>query len=197
MTHTRASIAAGYILAAGLVASVVLANYLTTEYGFIPVDLGLFGLMATAGTLAAGLVLGLRDLVHDLAGRTVMLAVIAVGAGVSFLVADPTIALASGTAFLVAELIDYGVYVPIRRRAAIGDMRWSAAVLGSNAVGALVDTVVFLSIAFGIAAVWDASTISGQMVGKAWATLSLIAAVWALRWITRALLREPVHVTDR
>lgn len=178
----------GLGLAALLVASVVLANYLTSEYGFISVG---FGLSATAGTLAAGLVLGLRDLVHDLLGRSAMFAIIALGAAVSYLISEPAIAIASGVAFTVAELCDYLVYVPLRQRAAIGDRRWSVAVASSNIVGAIIDTVVFLSIAFGMSTV-TATAVGGQLVGKTWATIGLLVTVWAIR----AVLRQPRHTAN-
>jgi hypothetical protein len=177
--------ALGLAAAVLLVATAAAANYLTTRYGFVPVG---FGLVATAGTYAAGLALGLRDLVHDLLGRRAVLAAIAAGAAVSYLVADPLIALASGAAFLLAELVDLAVYVPVRGRAATGGRRWAGAVAASNAVGAVADTVVFLAVAFGWAAV-TAGALAGQLAGKGWATLALIVAVG----VTRALLRDPVR----
>ncbi len=167
----RLGLAAG----AGFIASIVLANYLTTRYGFIPVG---FGLTAAAGTIAAGLALGLRDLVQDALGRVAVLVVIAVGAAVSFLVADPFIAVASALAVLVSEVADLAVYTPLRGRVRVGQRRWVVAVLASNAVGAVVDTAVFLAVAFGWAAVIPG--MAGQLVGKGWATLAVIAVGMAL-----------------
>ncbi len=162
--------ATGLGAAAVLMGSIVAANYLTTRYGFVPVG---FGLMATAGTFAAGFALAARDAVQDLLGRRVMLAVLVAGAVLSYLVADPFIATASAAAFLLAELADFAVYHPLRRRSKLGDRRWAGAVVASNTVGAVVDTVVFLAIAFGWAAVLPA--LAGQLVGKAWATLAYLA----------------------
>jgi uncharacterized PurR-regulated membrane protein YhhQ (DUF165 family) len=180
----------GLLAAALLIATVAIANYLTTRYHFVTVG---FGLTAAAGTYAAGLALGLRDLVHDLLGRRAVIVVIVIGAAVSYLVADPFIALASGVAFLIAEAADFAVYVPLRRRGAIGGRRWTVAVVGSNVVGAVVDTVVFLALAFGWAAVtWPA--LAGQLVGKGWATLALIIVIGGVR--AAALLRQPIHATD-
>jgi uncharacterized PurR-regulated membrane protein YhhQ (DUF165 family) len=159
----------GIAAALGFVASIVLANWLTTRYGFVGVG---FGLTATAGTFAAGLALGLRDLVHDGLGRWGVLAVIAIGAAVSYAVADPRIATASAVAVLISELADLSVYAPLRKRA------WAAAVLASNTVGAFVDTVVFLWLAGFFA--WSA--VPGQMVGKvAWATLIPLGLIYAAR----------------
>lgn len=166
-------------------ASVVLANWLTTTFGFIPVG---FGLTATAGTLVAGAALALRDLIQDTLGRVVSLLAILVGSAASFAVADPFIALASVTAFAVSELADFGVYTPIRSRARFGGRRWAVAVIASGAVGAIVDTVVFLGIAFGPASI--APALAGQLVGKAWAALLYLAIGWV---VARAVLREPQH----
>lgn len=171
-------------LATGFLGTILAANWLTTSYGFVPVG---FGLVATAGTFAAGVALAFRDAVHDLAGRRIVLALILVGAGLSFAIADPFIALASGVAFLISELADFAVYAPLRRRSRLGDRRWAAAVVSSNIAGALVDTAIFLGIAFGAAAILPA--IPGQMVGKGWATVLYLAAGWV---IARAVLRQPV-----
>lgn len=55
-----------YAAAFAFLATIVIANWLTTEYGFVAVG---FGLTATAGTYAAGLALGFRDVLQDHAGR--------------------------------------------------------------------------------------------------------------------------------
>lgn len=176
----------GGLAAIGLIGSAVVANYLTTRFGFVPVG---FGLEATAGTFAAGFALGFRDLVQDLLGRIAVLVAIVVGAALSFLVADPMIAVASGVAFLLAELADLAVYTPLRRRGQIGGRRWSLAVGASNLVGAVVDTAVFLGIAFGWSTI-TAPVMAGQLVGKGWTTLALIAIVAGG---THALLRNSVR----
>jgi hypothetical protein len=176
----------GALAALGLIGAAVIANYLTTRFGFVSVG---FGLVATAGTFAAGFALGFRDLVHDLLGRTAVVVAVIIGAALSYLVADPQIALASGAAFLIAELADFAVYTPLRRRGRIGGGRWSLAVAASNAVGAVVDTAVFLGIAFGWSTI-TAPVMAGQLVGKGWTTLALIVLVGGG---SRALLRQPEH----
>jgi queuosine precursor transporter len=183
--------AAGLTLAAGLLGTVVLANWLTTRFHFVPVG---FGFEATAGTFAAGFALAFRDGVQDLLGRRVMLGVIALGAALSWLVADPFIALASGVAFLLAELANWLIYTPLRNRSRLGDRRWAAAVVTSNAAGTVIDTVVFLSIAFGWAAVLPA--LAGQLVGKGWATLTyLLLGKGVARCSTPATPADPECVT--
>ena len=145
---------------AGYVAAIVTANYLTARYGLIPV---LPGLLVTAGTYSAGAALLLRDVAQDVAGRWAVVGAIGVGGAISWFMSTPALALASVAAFLVSELADMAIYTPLRRKG------WARAVLASNVVGALLDTVVFLTIAgFGL----TASGVAGQMVGKVlWATL--------------------------
>lgn len=174
----------GPTLCLGFVASIGAANYLTDSYGFVPVG---FGLEATAGTYAAGFTLALRDGVQDTLGRRWVVALIFAGAVVSFVLAAPAIAMASVVAFLVAELADFAVYTPLRARAKVGDKRWAVAVLASNVVGAVIDTALFVGIAFGTAAVMPA--MGGQLVGKTWASL-----VYVLLGVTAvALLRQSLR----
>lgn len=156
------------IAAATFLACIVAANYVTTEYGMTPVG---FGLVATAGTYFAGLTFVLRDTVQDGLGKLATVGLIIAGAGLSYLVSDPFIALASGVAFLVSELADLAVYTPLRRR---GYVR---AAIASNVVGAAVDTVLFLWVAgFPIQ-----QALAGQMVGKVAVTAAVVALVAAYR----------------
>lgn len=159
------------VVAVALLGSVLLANLLTTYYGLVPAG---FGLMVTAGTYAAGLSLGLRDALHTTGGVRWVLAAIAGGIVLSALLGDGRIALASAVAFGVAEMADLAVYTPLRRR------NWRVAVAASNAVGALVDTLLFLSIAgFPI----TAELVGGQLLVKAvWCTaLALVVGEGIVR----------------
>lgn len=175
----------GLLASAGLLASVIVANWATSNFGFVPVG---FGLAATAGTFAAGFALALRDLTQDALGKSAVIAVIVLGAIVSYVVADPMIAVASGVAFLASELMDFGVYTPLRKRSVLGDRRWALAVVASNVVGAVVDTFVFLFIAFGAPSV--APAMLGQLVGKMWATIGYLVVG---KGVSRALSRESVN----
>ncbi len=161
------------------IGSIVLANILTDRFGLVPVWPGL---VVTAGTYAAGFALLARDLVHRYGGPAWALASIAVGAALSWLMASPALAAASFVAFTLAEVADLLVYTPLRRRS------FTLAALASNAVGAPIDTVVFLSLAgFGLAA----PVVIGQLIGKLlWATALPLLVVWMVR---RALLRQPVN----
>lgn len=162
---------------AGYLACIVAANWLTSRYGFIPVG---FGLMATAGTYAAGAAFVARDAVQDTAGRLGVLAAIVVGAALSWWVSTPQLALASGIAFGLSELADMAIYTPLRKRGYI------RAAVASNLAGSVVDTLVFLWLAgFGLAA----GTVAGQLVGKAWLTVAVVALVVTARALLRNRLR--------
>lgn len=177
----------GLGMAAGLLGTVVAANYVTARFGFVPVG---FGLNAAAGTLLIGLALALRDGIQDTLGKRAVVALIAAGTAVSFLVAPPQIAIASAAAFALAELLNFAIYTPLRARAAFGDRRWVVAVAASNVAGAIVDTAVFVGIAFGAAAI--APSMLGQLVGKAWATLAYLIIG---KGVSVALPRESMQPT--
>lgn len=165
----------GIVAALLFVGTVWLANWLITRYG--PVRVG-FGLMAPAGVYAAGLAFTLRDIVHRTLGRGVVVAAIIAGAILSLLVgADATIpgglvaiAVASAIAFLVSELADFAVYEPLQTRTFTG------AVIVSNTVGVLIDSVLFLWLAFG-----SLGFLQGQVVGKLWMTAAALPVVLVLR----------------
>jgi queuosine precursor transporter len=127
-----------------------------------------FGLEAPSGVLLIGAALVLRDAVQQLLGVRWALAAIATGVIVSTLVAPPALVVASAAAFGIAELLDLGVYTPLRWR------NLSLAVLASGVVGAAADSAIFLWLAFG-----SLDFIAGQVVGKLWMTV-LAAGVLAL-----------------
>lgn len=165
------------ILGIAYVTTVVAANWLTSHFGLIAAG---FALLVPAGTYTAGLALGLRDLLQDTAGVRWVLAAIGAGTAVSFAVAAPFIATASGIAFLLAELVDLAVYTPLRRNG------WRRALIASNAVGATVDTLLFLAIA-GFPITWH--SVAGQLVVKAvWCT----GAVLAVREVARRVPRQRI-----
>jgi uncharacterized PurR-regulated membrane protein YhhQ (DUF165 family) len=154
--------------ALGFLACILAANYITTRLGMVPIG---FGLTATAGTYLAGASFVLRDTIQDTMGRRVALGLIILGAGLSFAVSAPQIAIASGVAFAFSETADMAIYTPLRR------MGYVRAAIASNIAGAIVDTFLFLSIAgFPIAGAWQ-----GQIIGKLAVTAAVVAAVVMVR----------------
>jgi uncharacterized PurR-regulated membrane protein YhhQ (DUF165 family) len=133
----------------------------------LPVGLGL---MAPSGVLLAGLALVLRDLVQRRLGKIWALVAIAIGAVLSWWLAPPALVVASATAFLLSELVDFAVYTPLQER------RLILAVVASSMVGLVVDSMVFLYLAFG-----SLDFIAGQIVGKSWMVLLAIPVIWMIR----------------
>jgi uncharacterized PurR-regulated membrane protein YhhQ (DUF165 family) len=156
----------GWIIAALYIGTVFAANWAISRFGVVPVG---FGLMAPAGVYFAGLAFTLRDLTHEALGRKAVLIAIGIGALCSALI-SPQLALASATAFLLSELADFAVYTPLREK------NWLQAVALSNTVGLVVDSVLFLLLAFG-----SLQFLPGQIVGKAWMTALAVVLLWAVR----------------
>jgi len=141
------------------VGTVLLANVVTSQFGLVAAG---FGLLVPAGTYTAALALSLRDAVQEFAGRSWVWIGIAAGTVLSVLVADGRIALASGAAFALSEFLDMMVYSRLRERS------WRLALVSSNAVGSVADTVLFLWLSgFGL----TATAVGGQILVKAvWVT---------------------------
>lgn len=148
------------------IGTIFAANWSLSAFGIVPVG---FGLYAPAAVYFVGLAFTFRDLAHESVGRRWVYAAILVGAALSALV-SPAFALASGLAFLVSETADMLVYEPLRER------HWLTAVGLSNTVGLVIDSVLFLSLAFG-----SLDFLAGQIVGKAWMTVLAIVILWSFR----------------
>jgi uncharacterized PurR-regulated membrane protein YhhQ (DUF165 family) len=128
------------------------------------------GLMAPSGVAMVGVALVLRDLTQRRLGTAVAAGAIAAGAALSALLAPPALVVASTAAFLLSEVADLAVYTPLARR------RLVAAVVASSLVGLVVDSIVFLWLAFG-----SLEFLAGQVVGKAWMVLLSVPFVAWLR----------------
>jgi uncharacterized PurR-regulated membrane protein YhhQ (DUF165 family) len=74
--------------------------------------------------------------------RIVVLAGFLIAVGLSIWLATPRIAIASGSAFLVAQLLDVSIFNSMRTAS------WWRAPLISSIIGSVVDTLLFFSIAF-------------------------------------------------
>jgi len=166
----------GFAAFAGFLVCIPLANWLIQHVGTVCVPNGPClvpvapGVMAPSGVLTIGVALVLRDVVQRCLGLRFGLVAIAVGTALSVFVAPPALVAASGVAFALSELADCAVYTPLQRK------RLLAAVIASSMVGLIVDSVVFLSLAFG-----SLEFLPGQVIGKAWAVLIAIPLVRLLR----------------
>jgi uncharacterized PurR-regulated membrane protein YhhQ (DUF165 family) len=176
----------GLVFFVGFVACIPAANWLITNVGTVCVPNGPClipvapSVMAPSGVAMIGLALVLRDLVQRRLGRRWALAAIGIGALVSAALASPALVLASSAAFLLSELADFAVYTPLQRK------RFLLAVAASSAVGLVVDSIVFLWLAFGAL-----DYLPGQVIGKAWMVLLALPAIWWLRQRDRRLGLQP------
>ena len=180
MTDPR-SRTVGWCALVAFMACIPLANWMIGHVGTVCLPQGPClipvapGLMAPSGVVTVGVALVLRDIVQRTLGARWGLAAIVAGTALSTLVADAGLVRASGAAFLLSELADFAVFTPLQRRGLL------LAVLASAAIGLVVDSVVFLTLAFG-----SLDFLAGQVVGKTWAVLASIPLVRAARRLTPA-----------
>lgn len=167
----------GLIFLAAFALCIPAANWLILNVGSTCVPQGPClipvapGVLAPSGVLMIGLALVLRDLIQRRLGVTVTAAGIAAGALLSALFAPPGLVLASAAAFLLSETADLLVYTPLQKRGLV------LAVAASSAVGLIIDSLVFLYLAFG-----SLAFLEGQVIGKAWMVL---AALPVIAWLRR------------
>ena len=166
----------GYVYLAAFALCIPVANWLIGNFGtecvprgpcIIPVAPGI---TAPSGVLMIGLALVLRDLVQRSLGVKWAVGAILVGAGLSTLFAEPTLVVASTMAFLLSELADLAVYTPLQRK------RLILAVFVSSVVGLIIDSAIFLYLAFG-----SLDFIVGQVVGKTWMVLAALPVIHMMR----------------
>jgi queuosine precursor transporter len=165
----------GYLYLALFAACIPAANWLIGHVGtacipggpcVIPVAPGL---TAPSGVLMIGLALVLRDLVQRRLGIVWAIGAILAGALLSAVFAPPSLVVASAAAFLFSEFADLLVYTPLQKR------RLILAVFASSVAGLVVDSIVFLYLAFG-----SLDYLAGQIVGKAW---MVVLALPLIRWL--------------
>ncbi len=152
------------------IATIVLANFTLREFGIV--DIGL-GMSAPAGVFWAGLAFTFRDFTHEALGRKAVFCAIIMGVCISFFLEDAQhIAIASGVAFGFSELADMLVYERIREKS------WMVSIAVSNTVGSVIDSALFLWIAFG-----SLMFIEGLIVGKLVMILPVmvVLALWKTR----------------
>jgi uncharacterized PurR-regulated membrane protein YhhQ (DUF165 family) len=165
----------GAVFLAAFAACIPLANWLIQNVGTTCVPNGPClipvapGITAPSGVLMIGVALVLRDLVQRRLGLSWAIAAILAGGLLSALFAPPALVLASVAAFLLSELADLAVFTPLQKRGLV------LAALASGAVGLVIDSLVFLWLAFG-----NLKYLEGQVLGKA---LMVLAAVPVLIWL--------------
>jgi uncharacterized PurR-regulated membrane protein YhhQ (DUF165 family) len=173
-TSSRTYLTTATILFAGVfIASAAASNWAITNVGrdngplaphTIPIG---WALDAPSGVVLIGVMIAVRDALHERVGLKGTLLVIALGSVVSALLSPAAIAIASGVTLLAAETADALVYQALRQR---GRVR---AALASNIVSSVVDSAVFLLIAYGVQAARDGTW--ALTVGKVEASVITLA----------------------
>jgi uncharacterized PurR-regulated membrane protein YhhQ (DUF165 family) len=128
------------------------------------------GIMAPSGVLMIGAALVLRDLAQRRLGVMFGIGAIIAGAVISAGLAPGALVIASVAAFLLSEFADFTVYTPLARR------RLVVAVIASSVAGLVIDSIVFLWLAFG-----SLEFLAGQIIGKAWMVLLSLPLLVYLR----------------
>lgn len=166
----------GFIYLAAFALCIPAANWMIGNVGTICIPNGPClipvapGLTAPSGVLMIGLALVLRDLVQRSLGVKWAISAVFLGAALSGFVAPPALVVASAGAFLLSELADLAVYTPLQRKGLV------LAVFASSVVGLIIDSAVFLYLAFG-----SLDYIAGQVVGKAWMVLAALPIIHLMR----------------
>ncbi len=140
------SVASNWPFMLAMAAVVVASNFLVQ----FPVDLNLAGIqlkdILTWGAFTYPVAFLITDLANRKFGPQQARLVVAVGfllaVVLSVWLATPRIAIASGTAFLVAQLLDVSIFDRLR------NSDWWRAPLISSLLGSALDTVLFFGIAF-------------------------------------------------
>lgn len=165
----------GLLLLAAYAATIPAANWMIGHIGTCSPDgpcviaVG-FGLCAPSGVILVGAALVLRDLVQMVRGWRTGLWAIVIGTAVSSVFAPPSLVLASLTAFALSEFADFAIYTPLARK------HLSIAFFASGFVGAVIDSIVFLSLAFG-----SIDFLAGQVLGKAYASVAAAIIITIVR----------------
>jgi len=145
-----------------------IALIVAVNYGFSVVPLVELpgGVMWPPMSLLVGFVFIVRDFAQREIGHRVLLAM-AVGVGLSYIMADPYVAMWSAIAFLVSELADWAVYTFTKRS-------MSERVVYSSILSAPLDSAVFL-IGLGIATPVGIAAMSASKL------LGAIAVWWMMK----------------
>ena len=165
----------GYASLAGFLATIPFANWWLAKHGlWVAPVLG--PLPSALWVVAISFVL--RDVAQIALGRTWAWSAIVVGTALSWWLASPTLAIASGVAFAVSESTDALIFTPLANRG-----KFLLGVTISGYVAGFVDSALFVRIAFGSWSGW-------WQLGIAKAVVVGVATPFA--WIVRrALLRQP------
>lgn len=161
-----------------MVATVVASNILV-QYPFTPFGLGD---LLTWGAFTYPFAFLVTDLTNRWFGPVKTRRVVYVGFAIAVLLSvwlsEPRIALASGTAFLCAQLLDVTLFNRLRAGS------WWRAPLVSSSIGSALDTAIFFSIAFaGSGMPWTTWALGDFSVKMLVAIASLLPYASLMNWV--------------
>jgi uncharacterized PurR-regulated membrane protein YhhQ (DUF165 family) len=179
MVATRKTLGLAVLAMVGVVAA---SNYLV-QFPFEP-----FGLqdLLTWGAFTYPMAFLVTDLTKcgPKNARVVVAAGFAIAVLISIWLSTPRIAIASGSAFLVAQLLDITVFNRLRRNS------WWKAPLASSFFGSVLDTIIFFGISFAASfAFIDAGFgMSADLFPTESASLLSLGIIDAPRWVSWAIV---------
>ena len=138
--------------------SILLANFLVIQFGIVKLGF----IMFPAGAVCIGLTFSARDFLQKKYGKWGAWIWMLIATGITVLF-NRKIALASGTAFLVAEGMDWLIYTVTKKP-------FTQRIILSNLIGTPLDSLIFVTMAFGF--LWPA--IWGQTLVKFLSSLIVI-----------------------
>jgi len=151
-----------WLWALAYILSVLLANIFVAHFGIVKV----LGLTFPAGVVWAGLTFSFRDFAQQHLGMWKIWLFIAIATFITLFM-NWQVAVASVSAFLIAETIDWLIFT-ITKKDFIHRI-WI-----SNTISTPIDSVVFVVLAFG----WNFDAIWGQVLIKYVSSLLVIPFIW-------------------
>jgi uncharacterized PurR-regulated membrane protein YhhQ (DUF165 family) len=162
-----------FLLAIGAMALVVLASNILVQYPFAHAGLGDY---LTWGAFSYPFAFLVTDLSNrrfgPRAARRVVYAGFVGAVALSVYFATPRIAIASGTAFLAAQLLDIWIFTRLRGQA------WWLPPFASSVVSSAVDTAIFFSLAFACGPVPGLGLTISELLAAAGIADSCMALPW-------------------
>lgn len=152
---------------AGFLFSIPAANWWLTKHGMW--DVPHLGMVPSAVWVVA-ISFVLRDLAQITLGRTWAWAAIAIGTALSWWLASPALAVASGAAFLWSESTDAVIFTPLANKG-----RFALGVAISGVAASAVDSAIFMRLAFDSWEWWP------LFVAKSFFVLAATPVAWAVR----------------
>jgi uncharacterized PurR-regulated membrane protein YhhQ (DUF165 family) len=121
---------------------------------------------APSGVMFAGLAFVLRDILQRMAGLSISLIAVVCGTILSYLYIDERLATAGSIAYFLSEITDTCVYSYLQKYNLI------MAIFVSACTGLVIDSVVFLHLAF-----HSYQFLTGQIIGKLWMVILSIPII--------------------